>query len=95
MTDSDKLLKVIQACYIEPCHTTGMHDPTHTPRYICADQKAEAFDRVMKALTEAGVDGVPKRMLHRNGCYWCHNKAPAKRDNLKQWLKVGCVKPKA
>ena len=56
------------------CHMTGMHDPTHfeEKKYVCSDQKAEAFDRGRKLLGFGEVtvnDPIPKE-----DCFWCNRK---------------------
>lgn len=57
------------ALVLEPCHVTGMHDPTHTPRYLCETQRADVYDRVLAAVGMA-QEAMPRR-LHDN-CGWCH-----------------------
>lgn len=47
MTDKQLLKKILEAIYIEDCHITGMHDPNHTSKYICADQLADMARRVL------------------------------------------------
>lgn len=73
---------------LEPCHITGMHDPTHTPRYVCRDQKAEAYDRLVAflGLTE---NQIPRR-LHED-CYWCHGERGNgdDREMLALWVERG------
>ena len=62
----DDVRKILEATALEPCHVTGMHDPRHTPRYVCMFQKADAFDRLMIFLRRK-----PFRRTHKNGCCWC------------------------
>lgn len=58
-----------EALAIEPCHISGMHDPTHTSRYVCSDQEATMVRRLQHAL---GITAWPTR-LHGPGCGWCHD----------------------
>jgi hypothetical protein len=61
-----ELLKLLR---IEPCHTTGMHDPTHTTKHVCAGQLRASLERLLGAL---GVTpGELPHALH-DDCYWCH-----------------------
>ena len=76
MGEKDILAAVLSAAFIEPCHVTGTHDPTHTLHYMCNIQKAQAFDRIIAAL---GMK-EPMRQLHAKGCYFCHDKKGDKKD---------------
>lgn len=87
---------IVEALTIEPCHTTGMHDPTHTPRYICESQMAEAYKRTLEVL---GMDEPPRR-LH-DDCYWCNGNDSGENNEdcknnmvaLRRWVEEGW-KPK-
>jgi len=59
----------VDAFHLEPCHASGEHDPTHTPRYGCALQ---AKDTLMQIAGIAGTDihNMP-RQLHAGKCLWC------------------------
>lgn len=61
--------ELLQALRIEPCHTTGMHDPNHTARYVCDGQRAIAYHRLL-GLLGVTEDQLP-RVLHPE-CGWCH-----------------------
>ncbi len=67
--------------YVEPCHTTGEHDPTHTPRAVCYLQIYEMAKRIIVAL---GLDKeqLPRR-LHEN-CYWCEE-GSKRHQELVEW----------
>ena len=76
--DSDKIankvakeiIKLIELnAFIPCCHTTGMHDPNHFEerKYICESQKAEAFDRLCKALK---INPVTRSSCD---CGWCRD----------------------
>lgn len=47
---SDLPQELQDAIYIESCHVSGMHNPNHTPDYLCAHQLAELAKRVLRAL---------------------------------------------
>lgn len=79
MTDVELIEALREAVTIEPCHVTGTHDPTHTPRYTCTTQKALAFDRVLAVLNLKR----PPRKLHGPGCPFCHGSSGEK--ELKHW----------
>lgn len=46
--------QIMDAIFIEDCHISGMHDPTHTRKYVCEKQLADLARRVL-AIT-CGVD---------------------------------------
>jgi hypothetical protein len=70
---TEREARLREALVLEPCHITGMHDPTHTTRYVCEHQLADLGRR---AVVAAGYDPryLPKR-LHGPGCGWC-NRVP-------------------
>ena len=39
-----------EAIFIEDCHISGMHDPTHTPHQICESQLTDLAKRVLLAI---------------------------------------------
>ena len=90
---------ILEAVKIEPCHITGMHDPTHFWNYTCEHQKSEAFDRIHEVISRylnGGILGGPQRKLHGKDCIWCYptkrthgKKAKARRDEVKRWLQFG------
>lgn len=61
---------LLKAMQIEPCHTTGMHDPNHTTKFVCESQRSKAYGRVLELLgmTEENLPHA----LHGAECYWCH-----------------------
>lgn len=70
LTDPEMLDRLVDALTIEPCHVTGMHDPTHTERYLCDIQHSSIVKRLLETLgLTSGV--LPKR-LHET-CGWCHD----------------------
>jgi hypothetical protein len=83
-TDNDNLIgRILKAATIFPCHVTGMHDPTHTQKYICDMQKANAYDRIM-----AQLEVESPRSLHSKNCYWCHSNLKSKQSKeLRKWAK--------
>ncbi len=63
--------ELLEALTLEPCHVTGMHDPSHTPQYVCDIQRSKAFKRVL-ALVGVNEKELPRR-LHGERCYLCTN----------------------
>lgn len=67
------LAEIARALHLEDlagipcCHTSGMHDPVHFQerKYICSDQKAEAFDALCAVL------GINPATTCRPDCGWC------------------------
>jgi hypothetical protein len=41
------LVEILDAIYVQDCHISGMHDPTHTPHYVCEDQLRDLAIRVL------------------------------------------------
>lgn len=72
---------LLQAITLQPCHVTGMHDPTHTPRYVCSLQREEAFERLLGFL--GLTEGELPRKLH-DKCYWCHESEG--KDKFHRWV---------
>jgi len=50
MTHMELLEALMNSLYIEDCHVSGMHDPVHTPEYLCQIQLAEMAKRVLSAV---------------------------------------------
>ena len=78
----DLIERILNAATIFPCHVTGTHDPTHTPKYVCNMQKADAYDRIM-----AQLEVESPRSLHAKNCYFCHSKESDKPKELREWVK--------
>lgn len=55
-TDAERLKAILDAIYVEDCHVTGMHDPTHTSRYICELQLRALALRVLAASHDVKLD---------------------------------------
>lgn len=70
-----ELERVRAAVYLEPCHVTGEHDPTHTPKYVCILQLRDVAKRVLQAL-DVDQATAPRR-IHGEKCYWCHKSEDA------------------
>lgn len=66
---------------LEPCHVTGMHDPTHTTTYMCNLQKAGLLDALMAAAGLAYDD--LRRALHGPGCRSCHHVSSEEYERVK------------
>lgn len=79
---ADLIERILKAATIFPCHVTGMHDPTHTPKYVCNMQKANAYDRIM-----AQLETDSPRSLHAESCYFCHSKESKQPKELRKWVK--------
>lgn len=65
-----QIIPLIEAwAYLPCCHVTGMHDPGHfrEGKYICADQKANAFERLCRSL------GINPKTRSEPHCGWCEN----------------------
>lgn len=63
----ERVGKILEAIYLEPCHVTGEHNPVHTPQYICYYQRGEVLARILAVL---GLEEqkVPRR-LHEDCCF--------------------------
>lgn len=64
----ERIGKLVDAVYLEPCHITGEHDPKHTHLYVCNFQRAEILKRILDVL------GMPKEEIPRRmheGCAFC------------------------
>lgn len=81
--------------YVEDCHVTGMHDPSHTTEYVCEIQRGEIADRIL-ALFGIGTSReerkrIPRR-VNREGWY-AYYKSHKQYDNkataLEEWEKGG------
>jgi hypothetical protein len=79
-----------EAVVVEPCHTTGDHDPTHTARYVCTLQLAEIAKRVMVVLGLT-KETLPRRLHNPAKCYWC---SPERKDytELQAWSNADAEK---
>lgn len=90
---------LVDALVIEPCHVTGMHDPTHTPLRLCEIQRGDAWIRAAKLLGWLEEDAnenvtalTAPRRLHPEKCGWCHHDDPSGeqgRAKLREWVKNG------
>jgi len=81
---------ILEYARLEPCHITGMHDPTHTTKAICQDQLKHVL---VQLLETAGLtpEELP-RQLHKD-CWSCHNVPPQEelriqRRALHEWAGV-------
>lgn len=91
--------EVREALYVEDCHVTGMHDPTHTPHRVCEKQLTDMAMRVLKVFgvdIEGGSSAIDEtnkitRRLNRDGFY--KHCSPQKQKALRLWEKHG-VKPR-
>jgi hypothetical protein len=80
--------EITQLLGLRPCHLSGTHDPTHTPRFICDLQKVAALDRLMEVLGLT-YERLP-RGLHDHGHWCCHPKDSVTPDpTLAGWVKRG------
>lgn len=80
------------ALHLEPCHTTGNHDPHHTPRLVCQLQTLDVVNRLFPVLGYQHSDELPRR-LHDETCPSCHD--PGSREeprarvrDLHEWAGV-------
>lgn len=71
-TKSVSIANVLKLLAPPCCHVSGMHDPVHftEDKYICAMQKAEAYDRICELL---GTNYQPKDAVSKPDCHWCKN----------------------
>lgn len=65
------------ALHLEPCHTTGDHNPHHTPTHVCQMQTIDVAARVLPVLGYQHADEMPRR-LHTD-CPSCHD--PGNRED--------------
>lgn len=71
-----------EALTLQPCHVTGMHDPTHTTkRGPCSEQLAAMAKRAVAVL---GDPNELPRALHGEECYWCHYVPSTRKDRDRQ-----------
>lgn len=82
------------ALHLEPCHTTGNHDPHHTPRLVCQLQTLDVAARLLPVLGYQHTDELPRR-LHDESCPSCHDpgsredpRARARARALHEWAGV-------
>ena len=68
--------QILAALTLKPCHTTGEHDPTHTPTGICDKQLREALLNLLKMLGVSAKD-LPRALHEEGSCYWCYTKEHA------------------
>ena len=61
------------------CHLSGMHDPLHfvEGRYLCDEQKAEAWHRAVLLLGLGHYDSPEAAKGRPDSCYFCHSKGIA------------------
>ena len=61
------------------CHMSGMHDPLHFSegRYLCDEQKAEAWHRAILLLGLDHYDRPDAAKGRPDTCYYCHSKGIA------------------
>ncbi len=88
-----ELLSAIEAAlHLEPCHTTGNHDPHHTPRLVCQLQTLDVAARLLPVLGYQHTDELPRR-LHDESCSSCHDPGSredprARARDLHEWAGV-------
>lgn len=71
--------KLRAAIYIEDCHVSGEHDPTHTGEYVCEIQLRDLAKRVVAALYGYDEDRIETAYrLHVEACR-------KNRDSNKGW----------
>lgn len=102
---SDLPEELQNAIYIEDCHISGEHDPTHTTRYVCKNQLMDLAKRVLisvgidfdlidnreidKNIRVAELNKVPRK-INRNGWYRYYRANSKKNaDELDDWEKNG------
>ena len=72
-SDAEIGRRVREAAVLRPCHTTGMHNPTHCldhPKpHACELQRADVALRLIEAAGLGDLVDLP-REVHPN-CYWC------------------------
>ncbi len=76
--------QILHALALQPCHTTGMHDPTHTGLYICELQKVKAFEGLLKLLN-VEVGELPRQLHH--DCGWCSDSGQT--ASFRNWVEKG------
>jgi len=94
-----------EALYVEDCHVTGMHDPSHTTQYICELQLRDLAVRVLMAAgylpenfrdlegeeRRAAANQVPRR-VSREGWYAYYRETEqyhGKAEELERWESEG------
>lgn len=79
---------LLEHLVVKPCHVTGMHDPTHTPRHFCELQSRALVVDLLGALGVTVAD--LRRSLHDESCGWCHEHIkPDRRAELERWVEEG------
>jgi len=61
---------IVEQVRLHPCHITGMHDPTHTTRYLCTDQQVDVLNQILQLL-DLPIEEI-RRELHPEPKDWCH-----------------------
>lgn len=79
--------EILDAITLHPCHVTGMHDPRHTPKYVCDIQMREAFEALLEFL-EVEITDLPRR-LH-DSCGWCRDDTESGKE-IRAWRKKGLI----
>lgn len=99
-----RLRAVEEAVYIEDCHVTGTHDPTHTPHYICDRQFRIIGMAVCHALlgvewqdggrlTAKEANKIPRRLNREPFSWYLYFRDHGMEDaaELERWEKDGFV----
>lgn len=97
--------QVREALYIQDCHVSGMHDPTHTSSKVCELQLMGLAKRILavfgigweglegEAVREA-VNQIPRR-IDRKGWYAYYadpsHKCEEKARELERWEREGLL----
>lgn len=83
--------KIIEELYVESCHTSGSHDPTHTPKYICELQLARIAKRVLSIVFDIKDFQNPEqinRIPRKGDAYWMRNSEKIRKE-LSKWKAEG------
>lgn len=79
MTDTFTREEILAALSIAPCHVTGMHDPSHTTRYICELQLGAGLDNLLRTIGATRED-IPHHIPE--DCGWC--RVPSTQEEYRQ-----------
>lgn len=74
---ADLLRPIAEAAEPGCCHTTGTHDPRHfvDGKYLCDQQKAEAWHRVVLLLGIGRLAHPEAAERRPDSCFWCAREA--------------------
>jgi hypothetical protein len=93
---SDLPQELRDAIYIEDCHVTGTHDPTHTDKYVCGLQLRDMAVRILHAVGIKVMDNDPSdpswneipRKLDRKGWFAYYQRRANGQQYDKAWAKA-------